>query len=86
MPNTWSHLCNTNNSFSTLPLTQSCKVCGIDYRVQVMRYEGYAPLTIAKKKLTAGNNIKAKLAALLKPKTKQSKHDEHQNSYYDRQG
>jgi hypothetical protein len=51
-----------------------------------MRYDGYSPLASSKKKPTAGNNIKAKLAALLGPTTKQSKHDEHQNSYYDRQG
>jgi hypothetical protein len=86
MPNTWSHLCNANNSFSTLPLTQDCKVCGTDYRVQAMRYDGYLPLASSKKKTTAGNNIKAKLAALLRPTTKQSKQDEHQNLYYDRQG
>ena len=86
MTNTWSHLCNTNNSFSTLLLTQDCKVCGTDYRVQAMRYDGYSPLASSKKKPTAGNNIKAKLAALLRPATKKPKHNEHQNSYYDRQG
>jgi len=85
MTNTWSHLCNTNNLFYTLPLNQECKVCKTDYRVQAMRYDGYSPLASSKKKTTAGNNIKTKLAALLKPTTKQSKHDEHQNSYYDRQ-
>jgi hypothetical protein len=51
-----------------------------------MRYDGYLPLASSKKKTTAGNNIKAKLAALLRPTTKQSKQDEHQNLYYDRQG
>ena len=86
MPNTWSHLCNANNSFSTLPLTQSCKVCGIDYRVQVMRYEGYTPLPSAKKNSLKDNSIKQRLAALLRPATKNTKHDEHQNSYYDKQG
>ena len=86
MTNTWSHLCNTNNSFTTLPLAHSCKVCGIDYRVQVMRYEGYTPLSIAKKNSQNNNSIKSRLAALLRPATKESKHDEHQNSYYDRQG
>lgn len=86
MTTTWSHLCNTNNSFSTLQLTQDCKACGIDYRVQAMRYEGYAPVSLAKKSISVNNSIKSKLAALLKPKIKQLKLDEHQNSYYDRQG
>lgn len=86
MTTTWSHLCNANNSFSTLQLTQDCKACGIDHRVQAIRYEGYSPLAFANKSKSTGNSIKSKLATLLKPKIKQSKLDEHQNSYYDRQG
>lgn len=86
MTNTWSHLCNTTNSFNTLPLTQECKACGIDYRVQAMRYEGYIPSLTARKTVPANNTIKTKLAALLRPQVKQPTIDEHQHSYYDRQG
>ena len=85
MPNTWSHLCNANNSFYTLPLNQECKVCKTDYRVQAMRYAGYFPASGQVLKKTA-SPLKSKIAALLKPKVKQQKLDEHQDSYYDRQG
>ena len=86
MTTTWSHLCNTNNSFSTLQLTQECKACGIDHRVQAMRYQGYAPLSLAKKSKLSNSTIKNRLAALFKPEIKQSTPDEHQDLYYDRQG
>lgn len=86
MTNTWSHLCNTTNSFNTLPLTQECKACGIDHRVQAMRYEGYFPSLTGNKPISPRNSIKTRLAALLKPKAKLSTPDEHQHSYYDRQG
>lgn len=82
---TWSHLCNTTNSFHTLPLTQECKSCGIDHRVQAMRYEGYFPSSkeVSRK---VKSPLKNRIAALLRPRVKQQKPDEHQHSYYDRQG
>ena len=83
MPNTWSHLCTTDNTFYTLPLHQECKVCKTDYRVQAMRYEGYLPALKQVSKKTTYSPLRNKIAALLKTKTKP---DEHQNSYYDRQG
>jgi hypothetical protein len=82
MTTTWSHLCNTNNSFSTLQLTQECKACGIDHRVQAMRWHGYQP-SINK---TVSTSLKTRIAALLKPNKLTLTIDEHQSSYYDRQG
>ena len=77
MADTWSHLCNANNSFSTLPLTQDCKTCGTDYRVQTLRYGGQLPENAVEL------NVKTKLAALFQPKPT---HYEHQEDYNDRQG
>jgi hypothetical protein len=80
MTNTWSHHCQTNNTFYTLPLSQECKSCGTDHRVQAMRYNGYFPSKVVRKPL------KNRIAALLRPATKESTIDEHQNSYYDTKG
>jgi len=82
MTNTWSHYCNTDNTFYTLPLTQECKACKIDHRVQAMRWHGYQ--ASMNKATTAP--LKSRIAALLKPKSKKSTIDEHQSGYYDRQG
>lgn len=84
MSNTWSHLCQTDNFFHTLPLTQECKACGTDHRVQAMRFEGYLPSIYKASAKPAPTPLRSRIAALLRPK--KSTTDEHQNSYYDRQG
>ena len=86
MTNTWSHLCQTDNTFYTLPLLQECKACGTDHRVQAMRFEGYLPSMYRASSKPAYTPLRSKIAALLKPKTTKSTIDEHQESYYDRQG
>lgn len=83
MPDTWSHLCNASNSFSTLLLTQDCKVCGTDYIVQTLRHFGYPPSGQIKKKLVEQSSLRKKLAALFQPKPVRYEHEE---DYNDRQG
>lgn len=77
MVDTWSHLCNANNSFSTLPLTQDCNTCGTDYRVQTLRYGGVQPAN------TVIQRTHTKVAALFQPKPT---YYEHQEDYNDRHG
>jgi len=84
MPDTWSHLCNASNSFSTLLLTQDCKVCGTDYRVQTLRLAGYQPASLFKSKpVEKTPSWGKKLAALFQPKPTRYEHEE---DYNDRHG
>jgi hypothetical protein len=83
MSATWSHLCNASNSFSTLLLTQDCKVCGTDYRVQTLRHFGYQPSSLIKSKSVEEPSMRKKLAALFQPKPTRY---EHEDDYNDRQG
>lgn len=79
---TWSHLCTTDNAFYTLSIKQECKVCGLNYKVQSVRYEGYNPAPLINK--TKQEPIKKRIAALFMPK--QTAIDENQHDYYDRHG
>jgi hypothetical protein len=79
--NTWSHLCTTDNAFYTLDIKQECKVCGLNHKVQSVRFEGYAPAPLIKRK--EEQPIRKRLAALFMPKRTI---DENQHDYYDRHG
>ena len=86
MSATWSHLCNASNSFSTLLLTQDCKVCGADHRVQTLRHTGFQPSSLVKSKAAESDKpetFRKKLAALFQPKPTRY---EHEDDYNDRQG
>jgi hypothetical protein len=80
--NTWSHLCNNNNTFYTLDIKQECKLCRLTHSVQSLRYQGYSPNPLPTKQVVP---LKRRLAALFMPK-KAKTNDENQHDYYDRHG
>lgn len=84
---TWSHLCNSNNVFYTLPLTEECKICRLSHQVQSLRFQGYDPkplINVTKK--SEQESLRRRVAALFLPRVTPKIIDENQHDYYDRQG
>jgi hypothetical protein len=83
---TWAHLCNTNNKFYTLTISEECKECGLNHKVQSLRFDGYRPTPLIKRTTETSLPIRRRIAALFLPKELPTKIDENQHDYYDRQG
>lgn len=66
---TWSHLCNSTNSFVVLNTDQECTICGINNTVQTLRLDGYAPMPVVLRGPSPKLSTARKIAALFRPKS-----------------
>ena len=82
MNETWQHFCN--NKIIQVNWNSTCSVCGVGRVEESLRYQGIAT-TVVKKSIFA--IVCERIGSIKTNLTKKKKtYDEHQDSYYDRNG